>query len=382
MTGTNGATRKLCFFTNSYTFGGVEEHIVLLCGLVPQLGYTPSVVCSKHDALQPLYDRLNALGVPIHWYEPEAGAIGKWRSIRALAKLLRAQQIDVMHLHLIFTDGGRMPLLAARLAGIPVVVTHHAAPQARQELMTNLARRPMLALARKFIAVSHANRRDHIRYMGLPADRLVAIHNGIVVPREPPDRKRAHDELTASLGLPPDTKLVGGVGRLNDQKGFHWLLDAAKKFLPKVPSARVVLVGDGPLRGELEAQAQSLGIADRVLFLGFRKDAPKVLAALDVLAMPSVFEGLPLVLLEACAAGCPAVAHAVDGIPEVIEDEVSGFLVPRGNVELLANRIAQVLRDEQLASNMSQAAWRRALNGFTAERMAADTVAIYDELRA
>src|SRR5207244_895865 len=150
--------RKLCFFLNSYTYGGVEEHVVLMCSLLPQLGYTPFVVCSKHTALQALYDRLDALGVRRTWFEPRAGVVGKARSIAKLSQLLRDEQVELLHLQLIFSDGGRVPLLAGALAGVPMVVTHHAAPRTPQGRLTRLARGQLLELASRFIAVSHANR--------------------------------------------------------------------------------------------------------------------------------------------------------------------------------------------------------------------------------
>lgn len=376
--GTGSELRRLCFFLNSYTYGGVEEHVVLLCGLLPKLGYSPIVVCSEHAALRPLYERLDALGVRRHWFEPSSGKAGKLRDIVQLARLFKSEGVKLLHMQLIFTDGGRIPLSAAALAGVPVVITHHAAPRAPQSQLSRLTRRPLLAMADEFIAVSRANRSDQISYMGLPPERLTSIHNGIVVPPQPPDRRAAHAELLAELKLPADTKVLGAAGRLSDQKGFHWLLEAAARIRASIPNARVVLAGDGPLRQQLHEQAARLGISDIVSFLGFRKDTPSLLAAFDLLVMPSVFEGLPLVLLEAFAAGCPVVAHAVDGIPEVIDDGVNGFLVPAGDVSMLAQRMLDLAQNDDLRERMSAAAHQKALSGFTAERMADDTVALYD----
>ena len=117
-----------------------------------------------------------------------------------------------------------------------------------------------------------------------------------------------------------------------------------------------------------------------MLWLGFRKDVPAVLGGLDVIAMPSVFEGLPLVLLEAFAAGCPAVAHAVDGIPEIIDDGVNGFLTRPDEPARLGDRIAQVLQDAELAAKFSRGAHAKALADFTVERMARETAALYDSV--
>lgn len=372
--------RKLCYFTNSWTFGGVEEHIALLSRAVPASGYDPLVVCSELDALQPLYRRLNGFGVRHRLFDTHSTRAAKLKSVPRLVSLLKAERVALLHVHLVFTDGGRIPILAGRLAGIPVVVTHHTAPSAPQSKRSRLGRMPLLAMVDRFVAVSTANRNDQLRYMGLPAERTRTVRNGIVVPPEVPDRASARAKLFAELGLPADARLVGGVGRLSEQKGFHYLLEAAAALRASNPRAHLLLVGDGPLRPKLEARAAELGLSDIVHFVGFRSDTPAVLAGIDVLAMPSLFEGLPLVLLEAFAAGCPVVAHAVDGIPEVIDDGVNGYLVARGDVAALTERLARLLGDPESAARMSAAAHQKAVQELTVERMAREMCELYGQL--
>jgi glycosyltransferase involved in cell wall biosynthesis len=364
---------------NSFTYGGVEAHVALLCQEVSKLDYEPLVVCGQRDALAPFYAQLEAEGVPYRLFEERSGPLGKLAAIAELSRLFSAERADIVHVQLIYSEGGRIPILAARLAGIPIVVTHHAARPPKS--FDRWARRPLLSLVDEFVAVSRANRADQIRYMGLPPERVTTVHNGIPVPSELPDRQAAHDRLTDALGLPHDTKIVGAVGRLSEQKGLSLLLDAAARILPQVPGLRVVLAGDGPLRGQLEAQVTRLGIAQAVRFLGFRRDTPELLAAFDVLAMPSLFEGLPLVLVEAFAAACPTVATAVDGIPEVVDDEVNGLLVPSGDVGRLATSLVRVLEDKELAARLGAAARAKAVTHFRTERMARETTALYAKLR-
>lgn len=356
--------------------------MALLSSRLPALGYEPLVLCSEIEALQPLYRRLDTLGVRRQLFDSDSSRAAKLTSVPRLARLLKTESIDLQHVQLVFTEGGRIPILAGRLAQVPLVVTHHAAPREPQPEKTRLSRWPLMAMVDRFIAVSHANRQDQIRHMGLPSTRLTTVHNGIVVDPVAPDRAAARDKLLSDLRLPEGAKLVGAAGRLCEQKAFHFLLAAAQKLESSVPSAHVLLIGDGPLRSELEAQAQALGIAERVHFLGFRTDTPALLAALDLLAMPSIYEGLPLVLLEAFAAGCPVVAHAVDGIPEVVEDGVNGHLVATGDVTALADRMARLLNDPALASRMGSAARQKAVAMLTAERMARETAAVYDALLA
>jgi glycosyltransferase involved in cell wall biosynthesis len=365
---------------NSWTFGGVEEHVALLSAQLPALGFEPLVVCSQVEALRRLHQRLDTLGVRWRPFEAQAGARGRLSSTLRLARLLADEGADLLHLQLVYTEGGRFPLVAARLLGLPVVVTNHAAPREAIDPLSRYSRAPLLSTVARFIAVSGANRDGQIRYMGLDPERVTTIRNGVIVPPELPDRAEAHASLCAALGLAPDAKLVGAVGRLCEQKGFDALVDAAVDVIRAVPQTHVVFVGDGHLREVLEAQAVRLGIRANLHFLGFRMDTAALLPAFDVLAMPSVFEGLPLALLEAAAAGCPAVAHAVDGIPEVVEDGVNGFLVPPGDRARLAECISRILQDRELSSRMSAAARRKAVTQFTDERMARETASVYGQL--
>ena len=165
--------------------------MALLCHHLPALGYEPVVVCSELHALRPLYQRLDALGVRRIAFDVGRGILGKAHSVAALTRLLASERIDVAHLQLIFTDGGRLALLAAGLARVPVVVTHHAAPRVAPNPIELLLRRPVLKLADEFIAVSRANRADQIRYMALPADHTTSVHNGIAVPPVAPEPRGA-----------------------------------------------------------------------------------------------------------------------------------------------------------------------------------------------
>jgi glycosyltransferase involved in cell wall biosynthesis len=374
----NNSPRRLCYFLNSWTYGGVEEHVGLLCEKLPALGYELIVICDEIEALRPLHNRLDALGVRRIALPAGSGVKQKLGFVQRLARLLRQEGVDLMHVQLIFNEGGRLPIAAGILAGVPMVVSHHAAPQKLLPLRERLLRAPFLVPVRRFIAVSHANEIDQVRFMGLPAERVTTVHNGIVVSATPPDRVAAHQQLCAELGLPADSLLIGGVGRLSLQKGFSRLVAAIPAITSALPDARILFIGEGPLREELQTQIDSLGVRKSVIWMGFRRDVPRLLSALDVLAMPSLWEGLPLVLLEAFAAGCPAVATAVDGIPEVIDHGVSGFLVPPEDAAALGPRIVELLSNRNLAVAMSRAARAKAEASFAVDRMVENMLAVYD----
>ncbi|WP_407691110.1 glycosyltransferase [Rubrobacter marinus] len=172
------------------------------------------------------------------------------------------------------------------------------------------------------------------------------------------------------------------IARLQPEKGVASFLKAAASVAEELPAARFVVVGDGPMREELHALAGRLGVRDRVLFLGFRPDAQALLGLLDVVAVPSVSEGTPLVVLEAMAAGVPVVASSVGGIPDQIRPGSEGILVPPGDPRALGDGLLEVLRDPELARRMGEAGRLRASTEFGHEKMVRRVEAIYrDALR-
>jgi glycosyltransferase involved in cell wall biosynthesis len=170
--------------------------------------------------------------------------------------------------------------------------------------------------------------------------------------------------------------MVLTVARLEEQKGLEHLVEAAAL----IPDVVFVIAGEGSRRAPLEARAQALGVHDRLVFLGYRQDVPDLLACCTVFVLPSLFEGLPLAVLEAMGAGRPVVATRIGGTDEIITDGYTGLLVPPRDSVALARAIRRVLSDTDLARRLGKAGQRRALYEFSAERMAAQVTHIYDEL--
>lgn len=202
------------------------------------------------------------------------------------------------------------------------------------------------------MAVSHAVKRGLCEYYGLPPKRVIVIENAIDAQRIAQHQPADILAIRQKLGIASNTFLIGTVAAMRDQKGHTYLLRAAPHVLAELPQAVFLLVGDGDLRIALERETHNLGVADRIIFAGWRNDVIDVLYALDLFVLPSLWEGLPLSVLEAMAAARPIVATAVDGTAEVIKNEVDGLLVPPANPTALSQAILRVAHDPHMADRL------------------------------
>jgi glycosyltransferase involved in cell wall biosynthesis len=192
----------------------------------------------------------------------------------------------------------------------------------------------------------------------------------------------AEPGLRASLGIPAEAKTIGVVARLIAYKGHRFFLQACQEIKRRHPRATFLLIGDGPEAGSLAALSRQLGLQEAVRFLGTRSDIPQLLSLLDVVALPSLEEGFPNVVLEAMAAGKPVVATRVGGTPEAVIHRETGLLVPPKDPRALADAILEVLDDPQRANAMGQAGCERVRKAFDLSRMVQEIEALYEELIA
>jgi glycosyltransferase involved in cell wall biosynthesis len=295
-----------------------------------------------------------------------------------LARLFRAHPVDLLHTQL---TGCEVSSIAAKWAGLRTVIgTFHV--DSTYDLYrerNGLTHRSLEVVSNQCldvaIAVSHDTKRDWVRRTRMAARRVVPIHNGIDTERF--RRRHPRAEARQHLGLPTDALIVGGLGRLDEAKGFTYLIDAAAALAAEFPSLMVVIAGQGELRKSLEAQAERLGIGQRVRFLGFMSDVQMVLDAVDVFAFPSVCETLGYALLEAMATELPAVGARVGGIPEVIVDGQTGLIVPPRRPDRLAVALAQLLRSEHTRRDFGIAGRNRVSRYFREDDMVRRTVALY-----
>lgn len=351
---------------------GAESHLLSLSFALRDEGFDSRllVMVDKYRPPKKLEAAATAMGVLFETI-PLANDIDL-SVVPKLVERLKASQTQIVHTHMI--HGDLYGTMAARLAGRVVVQTRHNDDRFRRQWAVKLLTRALASPANTVIAISDSLATFVRDVEGVPGSKVISIHYGLdpmwVVGKARPGA------LRAELGSLGDTPVISAVGRLTEQKGFRYLIEA---FAHIRSDAHLVIAGDGREREVLEAQATGLGVRDRVHFLGWRGDVPTLMADLDVLAVPSLWEGFGLVTLEAMAMSKPIVASRVSALPEIIADGDSGWLVPPADPAALAAALTKVLADPARAKAMGAYGRARLENEFTVQRMARRHVAVYNE---
>lgn len=293
-----------------------------------------------------------------------------------LSRLLRAGRYDVVHTHLFPADViGR---IAGRLAGIPVSVKslHNMGGwKTRRHLMTD---RLLASWTDRVICCSDFQKSVAATQEKLADDAAVTIHHGVRLSRFEPRIDRP--AYLTSLGLRADRLTIGTVGRPIPEKGHRYLLDAMPHIVASHPDVQFLIVGDGALRPELESRTATLGLTDRVRFVGARPDVPELLAAMDIFVFPSVSEGFGIAVVEAMASRLPVVASNVGPLPEIVIDGDTGALVPTADGPALAAAVNRLIDDEHLRRQLALAGRARVEARFTDRHMVGTLESLYINL--
>jgi glycosyltransferase involved in cell wall biosynthesis len=353
------------------TNGGAQEHVFNLVSRIDRERYDLSVCAlSTGSAVR----KLERAGIPVCIIEaPDDEAATK-----ALAAHLGAVRADVVHNHMYRAEVvGTQAAWRVAEAGLPrpyVVGTVHSS-RIRSDEDRALVRR-LTPRMDHLIAVS-TSIVHKIADEGRLAAPVTLIYNGV-------DLQRYDDQgpcctLREEYGLPAEGPMIGVVARLEAEKGHPTLIEAWPQVLAEFPDATLLVVGEGSRREALEAQAAALGVSRSVVFTGRRDDVPAVTAALDVAVLPSYREAQGLTILEAMALSRPVVASNVGGIPEMIEDGVTGLLVPPHDAGALAAAIVRLLTDHPFADTIARAGHDMVHDRFCIELMVKAVESIYDE---
>ena len=334
-----------------------------------------------------LIDLVQDSGMEVRIFRNLVQPLSPYRDLRAAMDLflfLRKNPYHVVHTH--NSKAGFVGRLAAAMARVPVIVHtvhgfafHDQEPRWRQVLFLNLER---LAShwCQKMIFISQPlldwGLKEHI----VPREKTVKIYSGIQLEHFHPVDRDEKNRIREKWKLRPEEAVIGIVSKLWEGKGHATLIEAVKELTKDIKDVRLVIVGEGYLQDELVKQVDRLGLGDRVLFTGFQMDVSEIIATFDVAVLPSFFEGMGRVILEAMAMAKPVVASRVGGIPDLVEDGRNGFLVQPGDVKALAAAIKRLLIDKELAGEMGSRGRKMVDEKFNSDIMVRSIEEVYRHL--
>lgn len=379
----NDHTKKpILHICNSEVYGGAEEHVRTILKYLRKLDVPVVAAVPPHAKL---YSVLRDEGIPVHplYIGHKADIAG----LVSLCTLIRKESAALIHTHNRREDlmGG----IASLLLGVPAVTTIHDKINMNQQGMKvkNVRSEVYHFILRhcfkKLITVSKATYDDIQRNARVPEEKIEHIVNGLDLDRIKPRKTVA--ETKKALSIPENTKVVGFVARIRGssfgKKGIVNLIDAAQIIVKTYPRVLFMISGeDADAARILKNLCEEKRVAPYFRFLGYRDDIIDLMHCFDLLACPSLFEGLPRVVLECMAIGIPVVGSAVDGIPEVVENDVSGYLVPPREPAVLAEKILTLLTDDNRRKTFSLNAKKRIETGFRAEYSAQRTAHVYQTI--
>ena len=358
--------------------GGIKKHLQLLFQGIDRERFTLYLAAPPDEELRHAFQPF------IHAFIPVQIAEGwnpgrDWRIISKLGSVLRNEQIDLVHTH--GMRAGILGQAAALLAKRPVVATIHNLPiqpgggydwvRPLQVLLHRQAVHHVIAVSRAIAEQAQAR-------LLVPGKRISVVYNGIVAANY--DSRQQTTVERRLLGIDTDMPVIGAVARLERRKGIRYLIETIPLVESICGQIFTVIVGDGPERHQLQILAGALGVEKRVIFTGFRDDVPGLLQLFDLAAVPSVQEGLCIFCLEALASGCPVIASAIGGLPEIIEHGKTGLLVSPADPEALAKGIIALLRDRNMAEAMASQGRAMVAERFDRDTMIRKTEAIYEKI--
>ena len=359
---------------------GAEGHLLILLAGLRNRGIDARLIILVEPG-KPMEDMVEAAaerGIPtsslVIRRDYDLPLLFKFRSA------LREMQPDIVHTHLIHADV--YGYFAAKAVGVRYIISsRHNDDQFRFSTRWRRLNRWLWRRIDAGIAISQAIKRFAIEVEGAPADKVRVIHYGMDYNwLSDADIDAARLKLRAELNLDEDRLLLGMVCRLVEQKGIPYAMEALRRLRADYPQAHLVIAGDGEKAAELRRLASALGIADRVHWLGWRTDAADLMAAFDVLLVPSLWEGFGLVLLEAMSRRVPVIASRVSAIPEVLRNGETGILIEPRDVDGLAKAVARLLSDRALRKYMGLLGAARLEEDFNVRRMVDETIAVYEQV--
>jgi len=354
--------------TTDSKIGGAENVVLWLARGINKKIFNISICCLAPKG--PLFDEANKEGIAIYSLELKYW----WDLFKAfkLIKLLKDKQIHILHSHLFHAN--ILSRIIGRLAGVPIIISteHIMGLEAKWRLVLNKLTSKWVT---RYIAVSFAVGGFLKDKVGIGQYKISVVQNGI-----DPKEHLTKENMLSEFGFTNMDKIVGTVARIHKQKGHRYLLYAVKDVIRIFPDTKFLIIGDGPLKNKMEKLSFDLQISNNVIFTGFRNDVLNIMSIFDIFVLPSLWEGLPITILEAMSMKKSVVATNVSGNSEIVEDSISGILVAPGQPAQLAQAIIRLLNDETLRIKMGEAGRRKIVEHFNLDRMIGETTLIYKEL--
>jgi len=361
---------KLAQITHDLAIGGLQQVVVNICRTIDREKFDVTVICLR--ALGAFVPEVERMGIKVRLV-PQKHKGTDYFSFLKLANILKEEKIEVIHTHNTqpFFDG----TIAGLLAGVKTIVhTDHARnfPDKRRYMFAEWL---VSHFAYKIVGVSDDTCQNLVRYEKISRKKTKTIMNGIDLAKY--EIKIDQERKRAELGLDGRGPIIGLAARLVEAKGIRYLLQAMKDVIPLFPDITLLIAGDGPLQDDLKRMSVDLGIGRWVLFIGPRLDIPELLKLFDIYVLPSVSEGLPMVLLEAMAAGCPIIATEVGGVPMAVRHGQNGSLVKPENPKALSSEIIRLLSNKDVRERYSENGMTLAREKFSAEVMTQNYERLY-----
>ena len=364
---------RVVYLAHAFNVGGAEEIVLNLVQRLPRR-FEPQVCCI-HEA-GPIGEEIRGTGTPVAVLGLNPG-IRRPFDVNGIRSYLRAAKPDIVHTFLL--TGSLYGRLAAILERVPIVIGTEVNIYEHKRPHHALAERWLMRGTDRVIVSAESVREFYIRQVHADPAKVDVIYNAVDFAQARAAAGR--DATRAALSLGSDARVAGVIARLTPQKGHRFLFDALATNR-SLADVHLLVVGDGELRSTLEHMVGERGLETRVHFVGARRDLGDLLAAMDVFVLPSLWEGLPLSLVLAMGAGVPVVSTTVAGIPEVVQDGKTGWLVAPGEVAELGDAIARVLNDPQTSARMAADARAQVVPRFNVDGYVAAVVGLYDRLLA
>lgn len=368
-------TDRILHVTHSLNVGGLERVVVDLAGGFKGMGYTVDIACLSET--KPLGEEAEKRGHLVFSLGKKTGL--DWYLVLRLAERTRAGRYEIVHTH--NTAGLVYGGTAGLLARVPRIIhtEHGKEPGFENKRLLNIAEHFLIRRVSHVVAVSEDLKRTVASSAKLRCKKITVIPNGIAV--NDYYQPSLREGTRTKLGIGQDEFVIGSIGRLVFLKNHRFLVHLLNSLRDDLPKMKLVIIGDGPMRVELEKECMNMRLSNRVLFLGERRDIPNLLAALDLFLHPSLTEGISVTLIEAMAARKPIIASDVGGNPEVINNYNTGILVSLDRVQEWVEMIRRMVRDNGFRENLAEKARQRAIENFSLERMVASYANIYQNRR-